>query len=297
MIELRGLTKRFGATAAVRDLTCTFRPGTVTGFLGPNGAGKTTTMLMTLGLHRPTSGEALVGGRRYTDLAAPMREVGSLLDARAAHPARTGRDHLLALALSNGLPRRRVDEVLDEVGLTAVAGKRTGGYSLGMSQRLGIAGALLGDPAILLLDEPINGLDPSGIAWARNLMRRLAAEGRTVVVSSHLMSEMELTADHLVVIGRGRLIADTPLAAFVAGSAPGVLLVRAGTPHFAEMLRAEGATVAEQPDGALRVSGLGAGAVGRIALARQAVLTELTPQRGSLEEVFMSLTEQSVEYR
>jgi ABC-2 type transport system ATP-binding protein len=166
-----------------------------------------------------------------------------------------------------------------------------------MSQRLGIAGALLGDPAILLLDEPINGLDPSGIAWARSLMRRLAAEGRTVVVSSHLMSEMELTADHLVVIGRGRLIADTPLAAFVAGSAPGVLLVRAGTPHFAEMLRAEGATVAEQPDGALRVSGLGADAVGRIALARQAVLTELTPQRGSLEEVFMSLTEQSVEYR
>jgi ABC-2 type transport system ATP-binding protein len=284
MIELRGLTKHFGATTAVDDLTCTFRPGLVTGFLGPNGAGKTTTMLMTLGLQRPTSGTALVAGRRYADLPAPMREVGALLDARATHKARTG------------LPRRRVDEVLEQVGLSAVAGKRTGTYSLGMSQRLGIAGALLGDPAILVFDEPINGLDPSGIAWARKLMRGLAAEGRTVVVSSHLMSEMELTADHLVVIGRGKLIADTSLEAFVVGSVPRDLLVRADDPHFAAMLRDEGATVEEQPDGALVVSGLDAHGVGRLALARQTVLTELTPQRSSLEQVFMAMTEQSVEF-
>ncbi|MFC7531610.1 ABC transporter ATP-binding protein [Actinoplanes sp. GCM10030250] len=296
MIELRGLTKRFGATTAVDDLTCAFRPGLVTGFLGPNGAGKTTTMLMTLGLQRPTSGTALVAGKRYTDLPAPMREVGALLDARATHPARTGHDHLLALALSNGLPRRRAGEVLERVGLSSVAGKRTGTYSLGMSQRLGIAGALLGDPAILVLDEPINGLDPSGIAWVRNLMRGLAAEGRTVVVSSHLMSEMELTADHLVVIGRGKLIADTSLEEFVAGSVPRDLVVRADDPHFAAKLRAEGATVTEQPDGSLVVSGLDGHGVGRLALAQQVILTELTPQRSSLEQVFMAMTEQSLEF-
>jgi ABC-2 type transport system ATP-binding protein len=296
MIELRGLTKRYGDTTAVDDLTCTFRPGVVTGFLGPNGAGKTTTMLMTLGLHRPTAGVALVGGRRYRDLAVPMREAGALLDARAVHSARSGRNHLLALAAGNGLPRRRVDEVLDRVGLAAVAGRAAGTYSLGMSQRLGIAGALLGDPPILLFDEPVNGLDPSGIAWARTLMRDLAAEGRTVVVSSHLMSEMEQTADHLVVIGRGRLIADTSLDEFLASQAAAGVLVRAADPGFAGTLRGAGATVVAQGDGGLLVGGIDAYAVGKLALLSGTVLTELSPRRSSLEEVFMALTAESVEF-
>ncbi|MCU7730337.1 ATP-binding cassette domain-containing protein [Actinoplanes sp. KI2] len=306
MIELRGLTKRYRDTTAVDDLTCTFRPGVVTGFLGPNGAGKTTTMLMTLGLQRPTAGSALLGGRRYRDLPVPMREAGALLDARAVHHARSGRNHLLALATSNGLPRRRVDEVLDLVGLTAVAGKAAGTYSLGMSQRLGIAGALLGDPPILLFDEPVNGLDPSGIAWARTLMRGLAAEGRTVVVSSHLMSEMEQTADHLVVIGKGRLIADTSLAEFLASqpaasqtaasqTAAG-MVVRAADAGFAETLRGAGATVVAQDDGGLLVGGIDAYGVGKLALASGTVLTELSPRRSSLEEVFMAMTAESVEF-
>jgi ABC-2 type transport system ATP-binding protein len=296
MIELRGLTKRYGDTTAVDDLTCTFRPGLVTGFLGPNGAGKTTTMLMTLGLQRPTAGHALVGGHRYRDLPAPMRQVGALLDARAVHHSRSGRDHLLALATSNGLPRRRVDEVLDLVGLTAVAGKAAGTYSLGMSQRLGIAGALLGDPPIVLFDEPVNGLDPSGIAWARTLMRDLAAEGRTVVVSSHLMGEMEQTADHLVVIGKGRLIADTSLADFLASPAAEGVLVRAADAGFAGTLRGAGATVVAQGDGGLLVGGLDAYAVGKLALQSGTVLTELSPRRSSLEEVFMAMTAESVEF-
>jgi ABC-2 type transport system ATP-binding protein len=295
MIELRGLTKRYRDTTAVDDLTCTFRPGQVTGFLGPNGAGKTTTMLMTLGLQRPTAGSALVAGRRYTDLPVPMREVGALLDARATHPSRSGRNHLLALAVSNGLPRRRVDEVLDTVGLTAVAGKAAGTYSLGMSQRLGIAGALLGDPPVLLFDEPVNGLDPGGIAWVRTLMRDLAVEGRTVVVSSHLMSEMELTADHLVVIGRGRLIADTSLDDFLAGSSRD-LVVRASSAGFAETLREAGATVVEHDEGGLVVTGLDAYAVGKLALTSGTVLTELAPRQSSLEEVFMAMTSDSVEF-
>jgi ABC-2 type transport system ATP-binding protein len=296
MIELRGLTKRYRDTTAVDDLTCTFRPGVVTGFLGPNGAGKTTTMLMTLGLQRPTAGSALLGGRRYRDLSVPMREAGALLDARAVHPARSGRNHLLALATTNGLPRRRVDEVLDLVGLSAVAGKAAGTYSLGMSQRLGIAGALLGDPPILLFDEPVNGLDPSGIAWARTLMRGLAAEGRTVVVSSHLMSEMEQTADHLVVIGKGRLIADTSLAEFLASQTAAGVLVRAVDSGFAETLRGAGATVVAQDDGGLLVGGIDAYGVGKLALASGTVLTELSPRRSSLEEVFMAMTAESVEF-
>ncbi|WP_030439242.1 ABC transporter ATP-binding protein [Actinoplanes subtropicus] len=296
MIELRGLTKRFGDTTAVDDLTCTFRPGVVTGFLGPNGAGKTTTMLMTLGLQRPTAGRALLGGRHYRELPVPMREVGALLDARAVHHSRSGRNHLLALATSNGLPHRRVDEVLDQVGLTAVAGKAAGTYSLGMSQRLGIAGALLGDPPILLFDEPVNGLDPSGIAWARTLMRDLAAEGRTVVVSSHLMSEMEQTADHLVVIGKGRLIADTSLPDFLASQASAGVLVRAADAGFAGALRAAGAQVVAQGDGGLLVGGLDAYAVGKLALVSGTVLTELSPRRSSLEEVFMAMTSESVEF-
>jgi len=216
MIEARGLVKRYGSTAAVNDLSFTIRPGLVTGFLGPNGAGKTTTMRLILGLDHPSAGTVTVNGKPYAQLASPMHEVGALLDAGAVHGGRTARSHLISLAQTNGIARRRVDEVLGLVGLTQVAGKRTKGFSLGMRQRLGIAGALLGDPQILMFDEPVNGLDPEGILWIRNLMRSLAAEGRTVLVSSHLMSEMEYTADHLLVIGRGRLIADCGMAEFIA---------------------------------------------------------------------------------
>ncbi|GLY00256.1 ATP-binding cassette domain-containing protein [Actinoplanes sp. NBRC 101535] len=294
MLELRGLTKRYRDTVAVDDLTCTFEPGRVTGFLGPNGAGKTTTMLLALALHRPTAGSVRIGGRRYLDLPHPMREVGALLDANAVHPHRSARNHLRALAASNRLPARRVDEVLERVGLTAVAGRRTGRFSLGMRQRLGIAAALLGDPAVLLLDEPINGLDPEDVVWARSLMRDLAGQGRTVVLSSHLMSEMELTADHLVVIGRGRLIADTSLTGFVGRAQ---LVVRASSPDFGAVLRAAGGEVTVATDGALQVGGLSAHRIGELALSSRTVLTELGPRRGSLEEVFMSATATSVEYR
>ena len=296
MIELRGLTKRYGDTTAVDDLTCTFRPGVVTGFLGPNGAGKTTTMLMALGLQRPTAGSVLLGGHRYRDLPVPMREVGALLDARAVHHSRSGRHHLLALAASNGLPRRRVDEVLDQVGLAAVAGKAAGTYSLGMSQRLGIAGALLGDPPIVLFDEPVNGLDPSGIAWARTLMRDLAAEGRTVVVSSHLMSEMEQTADHLVVIGRGQLIADCSTAALVASSSQSYVHVK--TPDVDKLVAAlstVGATVAEH-DQSLRITGVDCAAVGEVAARERVVLHELILRQPTLEAAFMELTRDTVEF-
>ncbi|WP_231953990.1 ABC transporter ATP-binding protein [Actinoplanes derwentensis] len=276
---------------AVDALTVEFRPGAVTGFLGPNGAGKTTTMLMVLGLLRPTAGTARVGGRPYHDLAEPMREVGAMLDAHAVHPGRSGRAHLRALAAGNRLPRARVDEVLDRVGLSAVAGRPAGVYSLGMRQRLGLAAALLGDPAVLLLDEPVNGLDPAGIAWLRTLLRDLAGEGRTVVLSSHLMSEMELTADRLVVIGHGRLVADTTLAAFLDRAAPAALLVRAaGDPVFDAALRAAGGAVRDLPEGGWLVSGLAAYEVGRLALAHGTVLTELTSRRDSLEDVFMSVT-------
>jgi len=249
--------------------------------------------MLALGLQRPSAGEALINGHRYAGLPLPMHRVGALLDARAVHPARTAYHHLLALARSNGLGRRRVVEVLDRVGLTAVAGKRAGTYSLGMSQRLGIATALLGDPGVLLFDEPVNGLDPSGVAWVRTLLRELAAQGRTVVVSSHLMSEMELTADRLVVIGRGRLIADTSLAEFV--DRPGVL-VRSDDDRVADLLRAAGATVAPAATGGLVATGIGAREIGELALAHRVVITELTPQRGSLEDVFMAMTADSVEY-
>lgn len=296
MLKIEGLTKRYGETVAVDGLTCAFEPGRVTGFLGPNGAGKTTTMLVALALQRATAGSVRLNGRSYADLPAPMREVGALLDAQAVHPNRSARAHLEVLAASNRLPRRRVTEVLDRVGLGEVAGRRAGTYSLGMKQRLGIAGALLGDPGILLLDEPINGLDPTGIAWARGLMRELAAEGRTVVLSSHLMSEMELTADHLVVIGRGRLIADTSLASFLEGAAPVELVVRAEAADFAAALRAAGGVVRERADESLLVSGLEAVEVGRIALVERVVISELSPRRGSLEDVFMSATADAVEY-
>ncbi|MDQ7908197.1 ATP-binding cassette domain-containing protein [Phytohabitans sp. ZYX-F-186] len=297
MIELRGLTKRFGGQLAVDGVTCTITPGRVTGFLGPNGAGKTTTMRMILGLDAPTAGGVTVNGRRYADLPVPMREVGALLDARAVHGGRTAYHHLLCLAQSNRIDRRRIDEVLGLVGLEAVARRRAGRFSLGMSQRLGIAAALLGDPAVLLFDEPVNGLDPDGILWIRNLMRDLAAEGRTVLVSSHLMSEMALTADHLVVIGRGRLIADTGLEAFMRGGADRSVLVRtAQAATFGDRLRAAGAEVRRDRADALTVSGLDSAEIGRLAALDGVPLVELTPRGQSLEEAFMALTRESVEF-
>jgi ABC-2 type transport system ATP-binding protein len=297
MIEVRGLSKRYGDTVAVDDLTFEVKPGLVTGFLGPNGAGKTTTMRMVLGLDEPTGGTATVGGRRYRELAAPMREVGALLDARAVHGGRTARDHLLCLAQSNGIENRRVDEVLGTVGLESVARRRVRTFSLGMSQRLGIAAALLGDPRVLIFDEPVNGLDPEGIRWVRDFMRGLAAEGRTVLVSSHLISEMALTADHLVVIGRGRLIADTSVEEFIGGEEQRGVLVR--TPDadvLAQALRNVGATVREDTGDALHVSGMDSLRIGEIAMKTGVALAELTPERISLEDAFMALTSDSVEY-
>jgi ABC-2 type transport system ATP-binding protein len=302
MIEARGLVKRYGATVAVNDLSFTIRPGLVTGFLGPNGAGKTTTMRMILGLDAPTQGSVTVGGRGYRDLPAPMREVGALLDAKALHGGRRARDHLLCLAHSNGIPRRRVEEVLRIVGLEGVARRRAKGFSLGMSQRLGIASALLGDPAVLIFDEPVNGLDPDGILWVRTLMRGLAAEGRTVLVSSHLMSEMALTADHLLVIGKGRLIADTSVDEFVRSSSQQSVHVR--SPQAAELAarcREAGATAAGPGAGTgpdvIEITGMDSAEVGRLAAAHGIALSELIPVRASLEEAFMELTRDSVEYQ
>jgi ABC-2 type transport system ATP-binding protein len=302
MIEAHGLVKRYGSTTAVDGLTFSIRPGLVTGFLGPNGAGKTTTMRMILGLDAPTQGSVTVGGRSYRDLPAPMREVGALLDAKALHGGRPARDHLLCLAQSNGIARSRVDEVLGLVGLESVAGRRAKGLSLGMAQRLGIASALLGDPAVLIFDEPVNGLDPDGIHWVRTLMRTLAVEGRTVLVSSHLMSEMALTADHLLVIGKGRLIADTSVDEFVRSSSQQSVHVR--TPQAAELAarcREAGATVAGPDAGTdpdvIEITGIDSAAVGRLAAAGGIALVELTPIRASLEEAFMELTRESVEYQ
>ncbi len=297
MIELRQLTKRYGEVAVVDGLSFDVRPGVVTGFLGPNGAGKTSTMRMILGLDRPTSGSATIGGRRYADLPVPLREVGALLDAQAVHPRRTAFGHLLSLAYGNGIGRRRVEEVLGLVGLADVAGRRPGGFSLGMKQRLGIAVALLGDPPVVLLDEPVNGLDPEGIRWIRTLTRSLAAEGRTVLLSSHLMSEMALTADHLVVIGRGRLIADTGLEAFVQSAArQGVLVRTPDARRLAPLLRESGATVRPGVDGGLMVTGMSGAEVGGLAGAHGIVLHELTPRRASLEDAYLELTGDSVEF-
>jgi ABC-2 type transport system ATP-binding protein len=300
MITLRGLTKRFGATTAVDKLTLDIAPGRVTGFLGPNGAGKSTTMRMIVGLDRPTAGEALVGGRRYATLRHPLREVGALLDAKAVHPGRSARNHLLAMARSNGIPTRRVDEVLATVGLTSVAGKRAGTYSLGMGQRLGIAGALLGDPGVLMFDEPVNGLDPDGVRWVRELMRSLAAEGRTVFVSSHLMSEMQLTADQLVVVGKGRLIADAPIVEVIGGSSSTAVVVRSPQPTGRAELRrrlvATGVAVEQQDDGALVVTGAGIEQVGDLAHEIGVRLYELSVREASLEEAYMELTADDVEY-
>jgi ABC-2 type transport system ATP-binding protein len=297
MIEVDRLSKRFGPVTAVDGLSFAVRPGQVTGFLGPNGAGKSTTMRLILGLDHPNAGTATIDGRRYRDLVEPLRVVGALLEAKAVHPGRSASDHLLVLAQTQGLPRQRVEEVLELVGLREVAGKRVGGFSLGMGQRLGLAAALLGDPPILVLDEPVNGLDPEGILWVRNLLKHLAGQGRTVFVSSHLMSEMALTAQHLIVIGRGRLIADCPTGEFIARSSQRLVLVRSpDAARLAALLTAEGGLV-KAPDGqALTVGGLPAPRIGELAARAGLVLHELTPQLASLEEAFMELTRDSVDY-
>ena len=296
MIDVRGLTKRYGPETVVDDLSFTVEAGQVTGFLGPNGAGKSTTMRMIIGLAAPDRGSVTIGGRRYRELPVPLAEVGALLDAGAVHGARTAYDHLLALAVSNGLPRRRVGEVLTRTGLEGVARRRAGGFSLGMRQRLGIAATLLGDPRVLIFDEPVNGLDPEGIRWVRDLMRSLAAEGRAVLVSSHLMSEMAQTADHLIVIGRGRLIADTAVSELTRTSGKGTVLVRAPE-AFAPQLVAAGAAVREGVESSLVVSGMSAADIGQLAAYHGVALSELTPQRVSLEDAFMELTRDSVEFQ
>ena len=301
MITLRGLTKRYGDKVAVDDLSLEIAPGKVTGFLGPNGAGKSTTMRMILGLDRPTSGTALIGGRAYASLRRPIREVGALLDAKAVHPGRPARAHLLAMARSNGIPARRVDEVLETVGLTQVARKRAGSFSLGMGQRLGIAGALLGDPRVLMFDEPVNGLDPDGVLWVRRLMRSLAAEGRTVFVSSHLMSEMQLTADRLVVIGKGRLLADAPVAEVISSSSRNAVRVRTPEPDaLISCLATEPGPPHITPSGSdqdeLLISGLPIERIGSLCFEHGIPLYELSPQQASLEEAYMELTGASVEY-
>jgi ABC-2 type transport system ATP-binding protein len=298
MIVVDGLTKSYGRTVAVDHLSFEVTPGVVTGFLGPNGSGKSTTMRMIMGLDNPTSGRALVNGQPYAELRWPLREVGALLDAKAFHPARSAYKHLSFLARSNDIPRARIDEVLDIVGLTEVAHQRAGKYSLGMGQRLGIASALLGDPGVLLFDEPINGLDPEGIRWARFLLRDLAAEGRTVFVSSHLINEMALTAERLVVIGRGTLIAETSVAAFTSQAA--LDAVRVVTPTAASFLAAlddAGAVARVEDDGAIVATGLSAEQIGDLAAARTLTVHELSPLRGSLEDAFMELTHDSVEFR
>ena len=297
MIELEGLTKRYGEKTAVDHLTFTVRPGIVTGFLGPNGAGKSTTMRMILGLDRPTAGDVRIDGRHYDELKDPLTSIGALLEAKGAHPGRSARNHLLCLAQSNGIPERRVREVLDTVGLTAVARKKAKGFSLGMGQRLGIAAALLGDPRILMFDEPVNGLDPEGIHWIRTLMKSLAAEGRTVFVSSHLMSEMALTADHLVVIGQGRLLADTSMADFIARNSRSYVRIRSPQrERLLDVLHQAGITAVESGDGTLEVDGDKAEHIGELAARHRLVLHELSPQQASLEEAFMQLTAESVEY-
>jgi ABC-2 type transport system ATP-binding protein len=302
MIEARDLTKRYGDKVAVDHLSFTVEPGKVTGFLGPNGAGKSTTMRLVLGLDRPASGTATINGQLYKDLAQPLRTVGALLEAKSIHSGRTAYNHLLFLAQTQGLPRSRVDEVLELVGLREVARKRAGGFSLGMSQRLGIAAAMLGDPQALLLDEPVNGLDPEGVLWVRNLMKHLAGLGRTIFVSSHLMNEMAVTADQLIVIGRGKLIAASTTQEFIERSSEKSVLVRTPDPaRLTGLITAEGGKVRPQDaagdePGALAVAGLEAPRIGELAASASIVLHELTPQRGSLEEAFMELTADSLEF-
>jgi ABC-2 type transport system ATP-binding protein len=298
MIEIHELTKTYGSTTAVSDLTFTVRPGMVTGFLGPNGAGKSTTMRMILGLDEPTSGSVLVNGRPPRSHAAPLHEIGGMLDPRAVHPSRSAYHHLLAIAQTSGIRKGRVDEVIDAVGLRSVASRPAGKFSLGMSQRLGIAAALLGDPATVVLDEPVNGLDVEGIRWIRGMLQYLAAEGKTVFVSSHLMSEIAQTATHLIVIGRGRLIADTSMNDFMTTAAPTKVRVRSSDQDaLARLLRAPGLTVTQAADGALIVGGASAGQVGSVAGAAGITVLELATEQASLEDVFVSLTQDAVEYR
>jgi ABC-2 type transport system ATP-binding protein len=297
MIEAVGLTKRYGDRVAVDQLSFTVKPGQVTGFLGPNGAGKSTTMRMILGLDTPSGGQVTIDGKRFNQLDNPMREVGALLDAKAIHGGRTAYNHLLCLAQTNNLPRRRVGEVLELVGLTGVARKRAKGFSLGMGQRLGIASALLGDPKILMFDEPVNGLDPEGILWIRNLMKALAAEGRTVFVSSHLMSEMENTAEHLLVIGRGRMIADCTVQEFIDQNSE--LAIRVRTPEttrLAELVTGDGGKAVPDGEGCLLLTGIAMDRIGDLAFDNNVRLHELSPLQASLEQAFMELTRDSVEY-
>ena len=298
MIEIHALTKTYGSTTAVSDLTFTVRPGVVTGFLGPNGAGKSTTMRMILGLDEPTSGSVLVNGRPPRSHAAPLHEIGGMLDPRAVHPSRSAYHHLLAVAQTSGVRKSRVDEVIDAVGLRSVSRRKAGKFSLGMSQRLGIAAALLGDPSTVVLDEPVNGLDVEGIRWIRTLLADLAAEGKTVFISSHLMSEIAQTATHLIVIGRGELIADTSMDEFMATAAPTAVRVRSSdSDALARMLRAPGVNVTRAADGALTVSGASAAQVGAIASAAGITVLELATEQASLEDVFVGLTQDAVEYR
>jgi ABC-2 type transport system ATP-binding protein len=298
VIVARALTKDYGDKRAVDDLSFTVRPGVVTGFLGPNGSGKSTTMRLIVGLDAPTSGETTVNGKRYRDHAAPLHEVGVLLEARSVHTGRSAFNHLLALAQTHGIPRSRVDDLIDLVGLREVAHKRAGKFSLGMGQRLGIASALIGDPQTVMLDEPVNGLDPEGIHWMRNLLRGLAAEGRTVFVSSHLMSEMALTADHLIVVGRGRLIADMSTEAFLQQASGNVVHVRSpAAEQLCELLVGPDVTIQPLAGGLIEVHGLTAVQIGDLAAAHQIPLHELTPQQASLEEAFMDLTRDDVEFK
>jgi len=297
MIEAQGLTKRYGPKTAVDGITFTVEPGRVTGFLGPNGAGKSTTMRMIVGLDRPTAGSVSVNGKPYAQHHSPLTEVGALLEAKAVHTGRSARNHLRALAATHGIGNKRVDEVISMTGLDAVAKRRVGGFSLGMGQRLGIAAALIGDPHTLILDEPVNGLDPEGVLWVRNLVRYLASEGRTVFLSSHLMSEMALTADHLLVIGRGRIIASGPTATVIAqATQETVRVVSPQASDLAALLRGPDVTVNSDEAGALTITGATSIQVGELAAANRVVLHELTPVSGSLEEAYMTLTQDSVEY-
>lgn len=298
MIVADNLTKRYGAKTAVDGVSFTVAPGRVTGFLGPNGAGKSTTMRMIVGLDRPTSGRVTLDGREYRSMRSPLTEVGILLDAKAVHTGRSARSHLRAMAATHGIPRSRVDEVIEITGLQSVAGKRAGGFSLGMGQRLGIAAALLGDPRTLILDEPVNGLDPEGVRWVRQFVRAQAAEGRTVLLSSHLMSEMAQTADHVIVLGRGRVLADAGIDEIVRAWTRATVLVR--SPRAAELanaLAAADVTVSSGADGVLEVTGLTAAAIGDTAAHAGIPLHELTPRSGSLEDAYLALTEGAVEYQ
>jgi ABC-2 type transport system ATP-binding protein len=297
VIEVTDVTKRYGATVAVRNLTFKVQPGVVTGFLGPNGAGKSTTMRLILGLDAPDSGQTLINGKPYREHSAPLSEVGALLEARSVHPGRSAYNHLLALAQTHGIGRGRVRELIELVGLGKVASKRAGTFSLGMGQRLGIASALLGDPRTLMFDEPVNGLDPEGIQWVRTLLKQLAAEGRTVFVSSHLMSEMAQTAEHLIVIGRGQLLADMPVDAFVRGASKQSVRVRSPqVDKLAELSASRDVTIKRVGPDAVEITGLDSEQIGETAAANSIVLYELTPQQASLEEAFMELTRDEVEF-